>query len=301
MEIHSAKPKSAIGKRIEKQRSPQVVEGEKKAMFIKSTHSSQTINAVLEDLSKLKRPFIMEEKIKQQIRPFEDVKDIEYHSLRNDASLFVFGSTSKKRPDNIVFGRLFDYHILDMIELGVENFKSTKKFAVEKPAEGSKPIIIFVGEEFEQKEEFKKFSNLLIDFFKPKDDTVQVNLGGLEHLIVCTSTPEKIYFRGYRMNFKKSGTKIPYVELNEMGPSMDLKIRRTKFASFELLKQALQTPNEIKIKKVKNISTNPFEKLGKVHMPRQDIDQMALKKMKGFKRKPDSKENQNANKKPKVN
>lgn len=41
-----------------------------------------------------------------------------------DCSLFVMGMHSKKRPNNIVIGRLHDHEILDMHELGIENYVS---------------------------------------------------------------------------------------------------------------------------------------------------------------------------------
>ena len=44
---------------------------------------------------------------------------MEFLSQKNDASLFAFGTHSKKRPHNLVFGRMFDNHILDMVETGV--------------------------------------------------------------------------------------------------------------------------------------------------------------------------------------
>lgn len=48
----------------------------------------------------------------------KDATKFEFYGRKLDASLFVFGSHNKKRPNNLVFARLYDYNILDMIELG---------------------------------------------------------------------------------------------------------------------------------------------------------------------------------------
>ena len=54
--------------------------------------------------------------------PMEDASMIERTSIKYDASLFMVGSHQKKRPHNLVLGRIFDGHVLDMFEFGVENF-----------------------------------------------------------------------------------------------------------------------------------------------------------------------------------
>jgi len=48
---------------------------------------------------------------------------------------------------------------------------------------------------------------------------------------------------------KKSGTKTPHIELEEIGPSADLVLRRSKLASSDLFKTACRTPAQAKVTK----------------------------------------------------
>lgn len=64
------------------------------------------------------------------IHPFEDDTSLEKFSMKFDASLFLFGSNSKKHPNSLIFGRMYDHHLLDMIELRIESFISSKQFQV---------------------------------------------------------------------------------------------------------------------------------------------------------------------------
>ena len=41
---------------------------------------------------------------------------------------------------------------------------------------------------------------------------------------------------------KKSGTKTPRIELEDMGPSIDFTVRRTQLASDDFYKRALKVP-----------------------------------------------------------
>ena len=80
-----------------------------------------------------------------------------------------YGSHSKKRPDNLVIGRMYDHHIYDLVEVGVENFKSIESFTYEKklaPRVGSKPFIAFVGEGFENVDELKHLKEVLLDLLR---------------------------------------------------------------------------------------------------------------------------------------
>ena len=58
----------------------------------------------------------------------------------------------------------------------------------------------------------------------------------------------QILLRGHTIAFKKSGTKVPRVELVPMGPSMDLSVRRTQLAEDDLFKLACKKPKAVKVR-----------------------------------------------------
>ncbi|KAK3735825.1 hypothetical protein QZH41_019922, partial [Actinostola sp. cb2023] len=255
---------------------------------------------------------------KNVLKPFEDQTSLEFFSVKNDASLFAYGSHSKKRPHNLVlgkyttagvgypvlmvgylcnlvlgkykhqefqgFGRIFDGHVLDMIELGIVKFKSLQSFQTRKCTVGTKPCLLFTGEAFETDTEYKRLKNLLIDLFRGSV-IEQVRLQGLEHVIQVTAVEKNIFLRSYRTVLKKSGGRVPRVELEEMGPAFDFTLRRTRLASDDLMKSATKVPKVTKANKVKNVGYDVFgTKTGRVHMTRQDYGKLQTRKLKGLKR-----------------
>lgn len=277
------KPKTQKGKRFLEKREPKITENTKTALFLKGGNTSITVSQGLKELYMLKKHNAVMYKRKNILRPFEDETPLEFFSKKSDASLFMFGSHSKKRPDNLVLGRMFDFHVSDMIELGIQNFKSMLEFSGAKCAVGTKPCILFAGEPFDQELEYKRLKNLFIDFFRGPV-VEQIRLAGMEHVIMITAQDGKIYLRNYKILLKKSGSRTPRVELEEMGPSLDLVIRRTKLASDDLYKQSLKVPKAAKIKKKKNISRDPFgSKLGRIHMQKQDLGKLQTRKVKALK------------------
>ncbi|XP_027896948.1 ribosome production factor 2 homolog isoform X2 [Xiphophorus couchianus] len=218
-------------------------------------------------------------------RPFEDSTSLEFFSKKSDCSLFLFGSHNKKRPHNFIFGRMFDFHVLDMFELGIEKFISLSQIKTSKFPEGTKPMLIFAGEVFDTDNEYKRLKSLLIDFFR--GPTVPaVRLAGLEHVLHFTALEGKIYMRSYRCLLKKSGCRTPRIELEEIGPSFDFVMRRTHLASDDLYKLAHRQPKALKPKKKKNISHDVFgTSFGRVHMQKQDLSKLKTRKMKGLRKR----------------
>jgi ribosome production factor 2 len=78
----------------------------------------------------LKKPDATNFSKKNIIHPFEDPSSLEFFSEKQDASLFVVGSHSKKRPNNLTFARMFEHKLLDMMEFGVLNYRPCSEFKV---------------------------------------------------------------------------------------------------------------------------------------------------------------------------
>jgi len=209
--------------------------------------------------------------------PFDDVSPIEFFAQKANAGLFAFATHSKKRPHNVVIGRLFDDHVLDMVEFGVKAFKSIEESGFKRTTQiGTKPIIVLSSPLFRDDEKWKMIGNLLVDFFCGQI-VDEINLKGLELAIALTISAEGILqLRTYFVLMKKSNTRVPKVELAEMGPNIDLELRRERFGDASLRKEALKQPREMRPTKEKSVETNVMgEKLETVHMQRQDLDELA--------------------------
>ena len=145
---------------------------------------------------------------------------------------------------------------------------------------GSKPMMVFLGTEWESDTTYLRIQNLFIDFFRGTK-VEKLSLKALDHVISFTASEGKIFVRTYSVKMKKSGNKVPNLELANMGPFWDLSVRRTQLPSDDLWRTALRQPKTSNDpKNVKNISsTSVGDKVGKIHMEKQDIGSMKVRKM----------------------
>lgn len=249
--------------------------------------------------------------------PFDDASSIEFLLEKNHCGLFAVASHSKKRPDNIVMvrscahlrnvararpdladldmfrvrcvvaqGRSFDGHILDMVEFHVEELKSVKEVSTASKRYASKPCLLFLGEPWETGPVFRPMRSLLLDFFRG-DDVNSVQLSGLDHVIVCAAIDGKLHILPHAVQFRRSGTEVPRVHLEPMGPAVVMAIRRSQFPAPDLWALACKQPKEVVTKKVKNVNLNEFgDRIGQIHVQRQELDEMQLRKRKAFKTRP---------------
>lgn len=293
-------PKTKAGRRALEKKAPKLVEEPRKALIMSGHKSNQIIKDVLVDLQKMKATECMKlTHRKHEILPFESggEVEIEHFSSKTDSSLFVIGNHTKKRPNNIIMGRMYDFKLYDMMEFGITDYKGIQQFdASTIPQLGNKPAFIFTGQLFTTNPALIQAKSLFLDFFRGRQ-IEHLNLKGLDRVLFVSyimptlppggSAAENapiIIFRQFAVKYKKSGTSVPKVVLEEMGPRFNLTLRRRREAPVDLEKEAKRQP-KLTPKKVKNVASDTLDgKVGKIYVPRQDLDSIALNKMKGAKR-----------------
>ncbi|CAF1376252.1 unnamed protein product [Rotaria magnacalcarata] len=300
------RPKTQRGKRALKEREPKLIENARSSLCIRGNKTNNIMKILLKDLHLLKSPYSkMYQKKNPDIFPFENTSKLEWYCQKSDCSLLAYVTHSKKRPNNLVLARLHNHIVMDMFEfeLNRQTFRSLDDFKCVKFAPGNKPCLIFHGELFDSEAEYKRLKCFFTDFFRGETNMKEIDLNGLEHVITFTLDIQTklLTIRVFHIELKKSGHRIPRIELNEIGPHLDLTIRRTKLASDDFYKKTLKQPDAIKAKKVKNVSTNELgTKMGRIHMEKQDFNQLQTRKMKGLKRNLPTDDDQTQEKRKKI-
>jgi ribosome production factor 2 len=132
-----------------------------------------------------------------------------------------------------------------------DTLRTLDQFGGPKCRVGTKPLLSFSGPQFADESPTSNFAlakSLFMDFFRGEDASA-LDVEGLQLLITFTAaeieiegagSKEMVYMRVWRIVTKKSGQKLPRVELEEMGPRIDFRIGRTQFAEEGILKEALK-------------------------------------------------------------
>jgi ribosome production factor 2 len=194
----------------------------------------------------------------------------------------------------------------------IAQFKNREKIPI-----GMRPLMVFSGTAFESPvpNEFTLAKSLLIDFFRGETSD-KIDVEGLRYIVsvtadepTTTSTSSSssstvpsnstdpaskpvLRLRVYAIRTRRSGHKLPRVELEEHGPRMDFRLGRVFRADDALQKEAMKqarSPNEERTKK--NISTDTMgDKIGRIHLGKIDLSGLQTRKMKGLKRSRDVKD-----------
>ncbi|KAL8276566.1 hypothetical protein RQP46_011056 [Phenoliferia psychrophenolica] len=183
--IAPPKPKNARSKRAADAREPVAVEkGAKTAIIVRSSTSSERVK------NQLKKPHCISFSKSNAIRPFEDSASLAFWASKNDASLFLVGSHTKKRPHGLVWARCFAGEVMEMLEVGIEEVMAMSNFKGLKSSPGSVPLFHFASTSpntslWDSHPTYMQFKSILLDFFRGVEMDA-IALKGLERVISVT-------------------------------------------------------------------------------------------------------------------
>jgi ribosome production factor 2 len=158
--------------------------------------------------------------------------------------------------------------------------------------------MVFHSDLFDTHPTYQLLKSQLLDFYNGHPLN-EIPLTALEHVISITAGPispdadaplPKVHFRVYTITLLASGSKVPRISLTEMGPSIDFTVRRVQEADEEMMKMALKRPKIAKKdvesglgKKKKNIETDEMgDRVGRIHMGKQDLNKLQSRKVKAL-------------------
>ena len=218
---------------------------------------------------------------------------------------------------------MWDYQLLDMYEFGIngrtfqsmESFKSVNDYKSNNPKSksfsfGSKPALLFQGESFENDPLLKEIRKFFIDYFNG-EAMKKFNMATLDHVIVLTlinldeiaadkqqeyqlqseygGNGPIIMFRHYKIEYQSSShNKLPFVHLSEIGPSMDLMLRRFEKGNDEIIAKSKEQCSALLSKrpKQKNVALDSLlkERRGRIWIETKDqnVNKLKTKKMKAL-------------------
>ena len=258
------------------------------------------------------------------IHPFEQggAASLEFLADKNECGLVVFGSSNKKRPNAVTLMRMFDGRLLDAVELLLLGSSGEEQQQQHHQHRGSvaplpalgvdmKPMILFAGtvwtdsSDSEIARTYSTVKSLLLDIFSGEEVRAMA-VEGLQYLLtVAAGEPENdgqatmpyIHLRWYKVRTKRNmsggSQKLPRIELDNAGPRFDFKIGRIQDATgTDAMKHAMKqvknqrSDGDFKSKS-KNIGMDRMgDKIGHVHLTKQDLGQLQTRKVKGLKRGP---------------
>lgn len=267
------------GKRHLEARAPKLRENPKTLLCLRGSKTSTNSTGALKSLAMLLKPLSkMLDRKREDLKPFEDATPIEKLCGSHDASLFGIASSSKKRPDNLVLGRLHDGHLLDAFEFGVMEPGGPCEKLV-----GSKPCVVFVGD-WEADPVTKRARNFFQDLLRGPD-VPRINLAGIDTVLaVGLKEDQVVTIQPHRLRLTKGKDSLPDTHLEISGPALTLKIRRDHKPSLELWKASLRQPKGLKPKKRKNRSTDDLGTVqGRLHLGNQKVHELQSRKVKALK------------------
>jgi ribosome production factor 2 len=140
---------------------------------------------------------------------------------------------NKKRPNNLTFGRLFNWKILEMHQFGVVDFVASPDLPQANFGMESRPLVLFRGDQWDT--DFVALRSVLIDFFVGdlKGPSV-IQFTRTLVLTIAETTEVRVLVRHYQVD--RGGSQL---SLTPVEPAFDLVLRRKKLPNPRVMVIAL--------------------------------------------------------------
>ena len=272
--------KTNKGKRAIEKTAPKRKEvAAKTLLLLHGALTSDVLKSLINDLSQMKygENHRMNRK-NPGIRPFEGGGEVslEFFAEKSHplASRLLI-TQKKKRPNAITFGRFYNHKIYDCVEMMIngESFMSINNFGsvASSTTIGSKPCMMFLGDKFETDAHLKQLKSDIHGHISRESET-RINLKGIDRAIVVTALEDgkTILFRQFAIKYKKSGTRLPKVHLEEMGRTGTEIIGRVKLPPPDVEREAMRVDKTLlKEEKSNALSQGVSDKIGKIYVHKQ--------------------------------
>ena len=129
-----------------------------------------------------------------------------------------------------------------------ETARTLQQFKSEKCKVGVKPLLSFSGAHFDSpsSNSYTLAKSMLTDFFRG-GETKEIDVEGLQLLISFSAGEDmeggekaKVQMRCWKIVTKRSGQKVPRIEVEEMGPRMDFRVGRIREAEQRIWKESMK-------------------------------------------------------------
>lgn len=245
--------------------SERLFKAERVSIFMRGQSVSENVTQILHDLHELKKPNSRNLQRKMKERPMQQAETFEFLCEKNGASMFGFGSSTKRRPDNLVLGRLFDDKILDLFDFAVRPLSAAAlppplDNKAQAPVLEATPCFVFLGKLWQSDTAFSELKNFIVDSFGVRP-VRSVNPAAVRRVISVTAHNEShLTFLHALLKPSQEGVQTPpppsstttapasasanNIELQPLRLSLVLELRGQRLADTRRMRAALALDRE---------------------------------------------------------
>jgi ribosome production factor 2 len=231
------------------------VDAERVAVFLRGASTSEKVIKVLTDLHAIKKPYAVNLPTRVEGGQMQGNEFVERTCEKMRASMYGFVSSTQKRPDRLILGRLFSGKVLDSFEFRVLAAGPALSALRRLPQLSSMTAFVFLGKYWQSDRYLTQFKNFLIDTFGIRHSKILL-LDRVETVLVSTAHNQThVTLKQYLITTSDdiaAGKIKGKMELRESLPDVALELVHGNLCDADRMREALgldtkaKTPHSLK-------------------------------------------------------